>query len=621
MAFQSETIPFTLRSGVGTQTISLVRYPSMTPLAVLFTSTQPCGANRGAYNFGFDDGIEHMGNSSGFTETFGVCLSARMYSSVYSLVSVHAQAFFGGAAEEVRGYVSALNVGSFDITLDLNNNTGWQWYATVFGGSGVEAAVGLFDVTGGSGNKTVGFDPIAIIELGVVDAGSTGFVAGAAQHMGYAVPCNDNQVGWGAEGGTITSNARSIMLDGFIDTVFDSNTAAGSTPAASKKRSISAWISNGFSVSVGADTGGWNIGYLALGGSALSANLVSFTVPATASVKNVTIDATNPKMVLFGSINKPTATTVLADYNLAFGLYDGASNLSHWVGEIDGASFPFSQDSLTSTTKSLQLATATGAGTSTITTQGVATLSSTVLSVNFSQVSGNQEEVWALVLADNLTGSTNVCGVNPTASITVLKQCTPIAGGETEFPFATSGGLSPSTFMLLDGESQLFPGIAPGTYAINEAAPGGWAASYSVSNGDPHTAIEIDGTEAVTVTVTNTFQTTGRVFRKYRRWALPYDGNKRIFIPRIEIVAQMGVGNSDDPDPVMYLRISPDGGQTWGPRRQMPLGAAGETMVRAYLTRFCQGLRNPVAELYCDDDVFVAWVECVLPQDYSVGTS
>ena len=618
MSLQAEIIPFTIPSpsGPSTFTINHVRYPSVQAKAYIFICASSSGINSPqTWGFGLDDGTTHIATALATSDdpfNGAGLLQCRGYTTQYSVFTEQSQAFFGGAARILSGYVSAMNVGSCDVTLNLNNTPGASWFAIMIGGDDVLCKVGVYDISAGSGTAAVGFDPVAIIKLSAPDAGVTGEVTGAYHSYGFATPCGPNQVGWGVfrtfSQGTSYQLSAQIQAD-IIPTATTISDAI----------TVSSYPSNGFGLTV-AGTPHWNIGYLAIGGSAVSANLVSITQPTSTGVQNTAITATNPVIAFFASTNKvATAGAGNVDSNLTFGVYDGSSNMSQWWGNVSSASRV--QHRRSSTANAITMATATGDGASTVNAAASCTLASTNIALNWTTVDATQREVWALVLAHNLTGTTNNCGVNANASITVIKNTTPITGGETEFPFIATGGLSPSSFVLMDGESQLFPGLSAGTYGISESVPAGWTVSYNVSDSSPHDAIVLGTGEAVTVTVTNTFQTdTGLTFRKYRRWALPYDGNKRIFIPRIEIVAKFGVGNTDAPNPVMFLRISPDGGNTWGTARQMPLGAAGDTMVRAYLTRLGQ-LRNPVAELYCDDDVMVAWVECVLPQDFSVGTS
>lgn len=96
----------------------------------------------------------------------------------------------------------------------------------------------------------------------------------------------------------------------------------------------------------------------------------------------------------------------------------------------------------------------------------------------------------------------------PTASLTVTKQTTstdPDAQSQS-FNFTATGGLTPATFSLTPGQSQVFTGVTPGTYGISEDTPlpPGWdTVTYDVSTGDPHTAIVLAGDTQVTVTAIN----------------------------------------------------------------------------------------------------------------------
>jgi len=60
---------------------------------------------------------------------------------------------------------------------------------------------------------------------------------------------------------------------------------------------------------------------------------------------------------------------------------------------------------------------------------------------------------------------------------------------------------------------------------------------------------------------------------------------KRIFIPQVELEAEMGVGNSEFPNPQILLDLSPDGGKTWVDQRSRGSGKIGEYNRRAIWRR------------------------------------
>jgi hypothetical protein len=94
-------------------------------------------------------------------------------------------------------------------------------------------------------------------------------------------------------------------------------------------------------------------------------------------------------------------------------------------------------------------------------------------------------------------------GGTTTGTIIVTKVTVP-ASSTQSFTFTAGGGLVPSTFSLMDGQSQFFVLVTPGTYSIIETERPDWMVSYVVSNGSPYTAITVSSSETVTVTVTNT---------------------------------------------------------------------------------------------------------------------
>lgn len=52
----------------------------------------------------------------------------------------------------------------------------------------------------------------------------------------------------------------------------------------------------------------------------------------------------------------------------------------------------------------------------------------------------------------------------------------------------------------------------------------------------------------------------------------------------IELLIETGVGNANDPgmNPVAWLEISRDGGQTWGPQRMAAIGRVGQYGIRVW---------------------------------------
>jgi len=608
MAFVSEIIPFNIRTGTGTQTVNHILFPTVQAKAYIFASTSRVGTNSWAsHSRGFDDGVTHVGTGMGAAETFGTNLTARGLSSEFSLITEQAQVSFGGAQMRFRGYVSAIGVGSFEITTDLNNTPGALWYAIMLGADDVsddlQCAVGVH-TSNAPGSEVVGFSPVAVLGLSVVVG--TSETTGAAQHVGYATPCNSKQASFGVAAAWGTSDAKSYEVADIIDAVIASDTAPGATPGS--QRTVSAWDATGFDIGgATVTTGDFRIGYLAIGGAAVAANLVAANQKTSTGAQNVTIDAVAPKLVLFGSANHTTATTVFVNANLSFGAFDGTSTLGMYFALTNGSVSPFSQDGDTSTTSCIIMRTATGHATSTLNAEASCTaITSGNVALNWSTADATAREFYMLVLAEGQNNGP--CGANPflSNSLTVTKIASPPTS--ELFTFTTTGGLSPSTFSLADGASRIYTGIADGTYGVTENPQAGWTPSYGVSSGDPHTAIIINASTqpTVTVTVNNTYRTTVQKLRRYRRFNLPWSENYNIFIRRAELIAQMGVGTSIL-DPTVTLRFSKDGGNTYPIVRTVTLGLQGDYTKRAYTLALGEA-RNWVCEAYCDDPVYCGWI-------------
>lgn len=103
----------------------------------------------------------------------------------------------------------------------------------------------------------------------------------------------------------------------------------------------------------------------------------------------------------------------------------------------------------------------------------------------------------------------------PTPSGTIIiRKVTNPSGLTQSFDFTSTGGLSPSTFSLNgDGDSRTFLSVPVGTYGITETAVSGYTTSYSVSSGDPHTAISVGDGDVITVTVTNQLDLVGGIYK------------------------------------------------------------------------------------------------------------
>lgn len=115
--------------------------------------------------------------------------------------------------------------------------------------------------------------------------------------------------------------------------------------------------------------------------------------------------------------------------------------------------------------------------------------------------------------------------------------------------------------------------------------------------------------------------TTTSIIRRLRRFMLPWDNaNRQKFISRLEIILQAGIGlvSGQGSDPIVMLRVSKDGGKTWGNEIQMQAGAMGEYQRRVYVNILGRG-RNWVFEVSVSDPVDWQFIQCAV--DVEEGTS
>ena len=424
MALNIETIPFAIISG-GSQTINHVLHVGKRARAVVFShASNKEGTNSQVWGFGVDDGVKHIGRSLACSdEAFGIFVTSRDFASIYSIVTVQAQIFFGGAPPMLHGYVTAFNIGSFDVHYDINNTVGANWFATIICGddvNDVKCKVEYRDPqTEGSGVENLGFAPVALITVGTVDF-NTQFsnVAGAYGENGFAVPCGDVQVALGASCHPSDPNGSvSWVLQNISTNAVNTDTQPGNSLVPVTK--ITGWSStDGLTfLCTPISAGDLNTGFLAIGGSAVSANLVQIVQPDSMMIQNIPIQAVQPVAVFFASCNKTASGVMVADAVQMFGTYDGVNSSNCWWGTQDNVPALYSYHAVRSTTRSVRMRHSTGRIASVTDAEAAVSFSAGNLALNWTIVNDTIDRVtWALVLARNLSSVNpySPCGaVNP----------------------------------------------------------------------------------------------------------------------------------------------------------------------------------------------------------------
>lgn len=342
MAADAEVIPFTLRTGTGAQNIPHVRKTGQRAVAAIFLLQDNTGTNSECFSVGYDDGITHIANAIGETETFGVCLGARGSSAIYSLITEQAQAFFGGASRRMNAYVTAFNVGSVDIQVDFNGTPGAQWVMVIV--TGCRAEVGIVDVSAGLPQTKVlanGSTPVALLTLNCPDPGGDSQVAGGLAEWGFATLCGPEQCMWGIATGSISSDAKRVLLDGLLSATISAPTPGGTVPTVTKF--LSAWTATGFTIDgVVGSAGDFNIGFLAL--SDIAANLVTAIEPHATGAQAIALTAGAPLVALFGSAGQAARPSVNTDAKTMYAAYDGVQQSVAWWAVLNAQPSPYKRD-------------------------------------------------------------------------------------------------------------------------------------------------------------------------------------------------------------------------------------------------------------------------------------
>lgn len=103
----------------------------------------------------------------------------------------------------------------------------------------------------------------------------------------------------------------------------------------------------------------------------------------------------------------------------------------------------------------------------------------------------------------------------------------------------------------------------------------------------------------------------GLEIRRLRRAPAINNQNLRLRFSRLELLIQMGLGNADDPNPQIMLRMSTDWGQTWGNELQQSLGEVGRFTDRVIFWRVGQA-RGRVFEVTTTARTPVRITDCFL---------
>ncbi len=599
---------FGLRSGTGTQSVTGVGFQ---PKVVLFYGNATYGSvppqEYAPMGMGFDDGVTPIGHAS---ETASSAAPAQSNggSTASSILRVNASAITPNFV--VAAHITSLDTDGFTLDVTINQ---FSLDDTIiyhaFGGSDLDYDIATFAPRTTTGVQTISglaFAPRALIAFYL---GTPGAVGPDAWHaVTFVSPTNAaclSTIEYGVLGASVCKNyLRTGRAFAFV---------SGSGTVEREATTVTL-TSDGYTIDWTTAAGGAPLyAVLAFGGAAVSDSYTGTILQkATTGTQTTTIPDIDPVALLFGSVGAVASTTVGTLNSLSFGSADlTSSQMAAWVASLTAQTTPIVARQATvlgGGCVEILTPAATAADSVTACLAELSALAATSFTLDYTITDGTAREIMVLAL-----GTAIVPG-----SITVTKITDP-ADDPTAYAFTALSPLDPASFTLTAGESQAFLDLAPGTYSLSELVVPGVATTYEVSNDSSHLAITVAEGEAVTVTVTNR-PPTREAIRFVRRFPFPSDQQLRQFVSRLEFVFQRGVGvaTGQGDDPQAMLRISRDGGMTWGPERFLTMGAMGEYVTRMFTTRLGR-FRNGVIEIAVSDPVIVAFLECLA--DVEEGSS
>lgn len=122
--------------------------------------------------------------------------------------------------------------------------------------------------------------------------------------------------------------------------------------------------------------------------------------------------------------------------------------------------------------------------------------------------------------------------------------------------------------------------------------------------------LDSDGFRVYSLSDTTYTDVGGEELRRVRRTPHTSRGNKRIFFHSAELECERGVGQTSGQgvDPLVGLRVSNDGGMTWGASRMRSMGPIGEYTTRVRWDQ-CGSGRDRVWELWTTDPAPSRWFD------------
>jgi len=146
-----------------------------------------------------------------------------------------------------------------------------------------------------------------------------------------------------------------------------------------------------------------------------------------------------------------------------------------------------------------------------------------------------------------------------------------------DFYLLTVGGFT-FTFDFAEGKWHIRRSFTDATNGVL----GPWRARWHCYAFNKHLWVDSDSNAAYESSIGTFVDVDDLPIQRQRTSPVICVGNQVLDIGDIELLIDVGVGNTNDPsmNPVVWLEISTDGGQTWGRQRMQALGRQGQYNVR-----------------------------------------
>jgi len=153
-----------------------------------------------------------------------------------------------------------------------------------------------------------------------------------------------------------------------------------------------------------------------------------------------------------------------------------------------------------------------------------------------------------------------------------------------------------------------------GTWSSIDSTYGAWRPQFHAYAHGQHRMLDNFSGKIYSMSNTDTTDAGGEILRRVRRAPAMEFENKRLYYSRFELGLQRGLGltSGQGSNPQVMMRISNDGGHTWGNERWASAGKLGDYNIRVEWNRCGMGRRR-VFEIVMSDPIpwriTNAWVE------------